>query len=383
MRAPAAPVIMPPRRLPWRPSILPRALPSESMPAHRVHWSWSSSARQDPIEAARGLEERLRECAQDRAASARQVALEAAGILVAWLGERPRAWGEGDEGRARAAIELETGWAAWAQDQAWRGPCAQLLDDLRRTFHGCDWRRSGGLREALEQELEAWPQLGERLADPAELVPHALRRLERGQTLLLYAPSEAVVAALGAAQRAGLDPELLLAQGAPDQSGPRAARELAACGLRVRLAWDAAVLGAVADVDQVWLETEALAPDVFAGLVGTSLLAGEAHRHEVPVHVLCTSDALLPAGAALLPAWGAEERWNLWSQGPRSVRVESQPFELASVDTVDLWITEAGPETLPGLCTRRLRTRAAAPCDEGAARSRAAHRPTTLSEADD
>lgn len=349
------------------------------MPAHRIQWSWSPSSQEKRAEAARSLSERLREGSLDRCATSRAVAQEAARSIQDWLEERPKGWGRGSAALDEAGSHLEAGWADWMANQGWRGICARLIEDLRLRFHAAREHESAELRIVLAEVLELWTGVeGARreFNDPANVrteagpvsheavVPHALRSLERSETVLLYGYSETVLASLAAAQRAGLFPEVVIGLGAGDESGKRMARGLAAHGVSARLLWDAAAIAAVPHVDRVWLGTEALGSTSFVGLVGTTLLLAEAQRHEVPVSLLCTSDKLISASQVELPRWGSEERWNLWSHGPEEVQVESQPFELSNTQGVQHWITEQGPESLADLCTRSLRTDVVAPCVE-------------------
>ncbi|MFT7671107.1 MAG: hypothetical protein ACI8X5_003823 [Planctomycetota bacterium] len=339
------------------------------MSANVISWSWSPSAAEGHLEGAKGLQERLRESALDRTATSREVTIEAAQQMTGWLEERPKSWGLAPEGAQAAAAELEAGWAEWNKNHGWRATCSTFLDSVRGAYHG-----ALSLRKSLIDELENWlacdnragtkpnQDQGHRLVDRQAVVPHALRVLERGETVLIHGYSSTLLGCLKAAQTAGLFPKVLVGLGAPDQSGKRMARELSTSGIQVRLAWDAAVMGAVASVDRIWLGTEAVGSQHFTGLVGTQMLLMEARRNEVPANILCTSDKLAPASEIKLPAWGFSEHWNLWSHGPNEVQIESQPYELVDASLVSTWITEEGPESLAAFCTRSLRTNIAAPC---------------------
>jgi len=347
------------------------------MPAHRISFSWSPKAQGGRSDATAGLAERLRPCALDRAASAREVALEAAQELTTWIGQQPREWGSRDADRLACGAELETGWSEWLRHQGWRGAGALLIDALRIAFATDEAGQGHGPREALLAELGAWTGeetsaarasddrptvVGRRTTDPEALVPHALRELERRDHVLVYGGSETVLAALCGAQQAGLYPQVTVAAGAPDHSGKRMARHLANHGLAVRLVWDAAALGAVAEADRIWIGTEAVGSGEFLALVGSRLLADEAARLEVPMSVLCTDEVCVPGGELRLPAWADDEGWGLWSQGPEGVELDSQPYERVPGGAVNTWITCEGHESLAQLCTRSLRLEPAPPC---------------------
>ncbi len=347
------------------------------MPAHRISFSWSPKAQGGGSDAAAGLAERLRPCALDRAASAREVAREAAQELTTWIGQQSREWGSAEADRLACGEELEAGWSEWLHHQGWRGAGALLIDALRSAFASDAAAPKAGPRAALLAELEAWtnegasapPSSSEESTDssprttaPEALVPHALRELERRDHVLVYGGSETVLAALCGAQQAGLYPQVTVAAGAPDHSGKRMARHLANHGLAVRLVWDAAALGAVAEADRIWIGTEAVGSGEFLALVGTRLLADEAARQEVPMSVLCTDEACVPGGNLRLPAWAGDEGWGLWSQGAEGVALDSQPYERVPGGAVNTWITCEGHESLAQLCTRSLRLEPAPPC---------------------
>jgi len=347
------------------------------MPTHRISWSWSPAAQEDCVQRADNLVEALSESARDRASSAASITVEAAERMRAWINAQDESWSF-----SAAAADLEAGWGEWAHHQGWRGPCAAWIDALRCTYR--EARDAGGApgpRQALLTELDAWlaeapadvpRHQGEsreagfaartRLGRPEDVCPHALRRLGREETILIHGYSETALGVVTAAQKAGLFPEVLLAQGAADQSGLRSARHLANHGVRVRLAWDVAVVANVDEVDRIWLGTEAVGAGAFLAPVGTSLLLEQAERLEVPAAVLCTVDKLVPGGSVQLPPWGEEESWNLWAYAPEGVELSSQPLERVDAEKIGLWLTEAGEETLAEFCTRGLKPYPAPPC---------------------
>lgn len=347
------------------------------MSPHRITWSPPSSASESTPDPRRGLAERLADSARDRASDAVAVVLEAARVLRDWAEESPGKWT-----LERAGRELEEGWTAWVAGQGWRGLCAIFVDTLRRALllpEASGDRR--GARVILLEELDAWLGSGARtpesrsarwdgspLSPGARITPrqdvarHAVKTLERGEWILVHGYSPTVVATLTLARQKGLFPRALLSECSADHGGRRMARELTRAGVGVRLAWDAAALGAVREVDRVWLGTEAIGAGVFLGAVGTGLLLREAARNEVPTAVLCTGDDLVPGGEATPPSWGEEESWNLWCDGPEGVELASQPFERVSAELVGAWLTDLGREELAELCLRAMRPEAATPC---------------------
>jgi translation initiation factor 2B subunit (eIF-2B alpha/beta/delta family) len=234
------------------------------------------------------------------------------------------------------------------------------VDDVRNAL-----AKTERPRPALLAETRAWmvgaAELGHRArwVEPARVVPHALRDLQREDCVLVHGYSSLCLSALIEAQNAGLAPRVLLSELAADASGKRMARELITHGVSVRLTWDLAAIAAVEAVDRVWLGCEAAGAGLCAAHVGTTLLLERAREAEVPTRVLATPTDLLPGGELELPAWGADEHDSLWCLAPEGVVLEAQPFELVDPDLADLWLTEAGPETFGEFCLRALRSEAA------------------------
>lgn len=340
------------------------------MSAHPATWSWSPPAQEQASTGSRSLADRLQECTGDRSASARAVTREAAKELRSWLSERPQGWGLSSHSESSAGLELERGWGEWARAHGWRGPCALLLDSLRRAYAAArTGAREGGVRGALSEELEHWllaeaSAPGARLASRRAVAEHAAAGLDQDESVLVHGYSETVAQALCAAQEAGLRPSVTVGAGAPDQSGKRLARHLAEHDVEVRVVWDAVALATAAAADRIWIGTEALGAGQFTGLVGTGLLLEGAARAEVPVEVLTSADKWVPGGALELPVWGDEQTWNLWSRAPEGATLESQPFEITSCDLVTAWITERGRESLADFSLRAMRIEAAPACAE-------------------
>lgn len=348
------------------------------MTARRVQYRWPS-----PLTDADGstdtdleLAARFSKRGVDRAADGRALVREAASELIDWVRTRPESWSF-----RRAGVELEAGLAAWSDTYAWRGVCARFLDALREVHH--DAARRGGVpgpREALLEELGLWlsadvSRLGEpawdgsplgagaRLVNERDVIPAALRGMERGMELLVFGEGSLVASVLCEAQRSGFAPRVLIAEGGGDFAGRRLARELADKGVRTRLTYDVVALGALETVDQLLITTDAVGAGNFLARAGTGIACAEARRLEVPVRVLTTRDAVMPAGALRLPAQCAEDTWMLWPDAPAGVQLESQCFEIQACGVASEWLTDAGLERPADLCVRGMKTTAAPPCD--------------------
>lgn len=366
------------------------------MPASRFSYSWSSGEpsageaaprppTRDPAEASLDLERRLAVLAAERLRAPEEVVAETSRAVQGWSFELPLAWSWRELGLA-----LERGLEAWDAAQGWRGTCAVWLDALRRAWHaGSREPEACAPVERIAEELGLWaatprdgatgddPEIfgpwsgepyagGRRLASRGELAREAARELERGETILVAAHSDALALALEAAWRRGAAPEVWVAEGAPHFDGRILARRLARAGVAVRLGYDGAALAAVPRADRVWVPTEAVGAEAFLARAGTRALLEEARRLEVPSAVLATSDQLVPGGTLRTPAWCEADSALLWDDAPEGVTLETQAYERVPLDLVDRMTTERGSESPAALALRGLRVEAAPACGAGA-----------------
>jgi hypothetical protein len=350
----------------------------------------------DPRPGSRDLETpgdlagRLHPVALDRAASAARVVQETASLLRGWIRDQPQE-------TVLDGRDLERNLSAWAEDQAWRGPCALWLDSLRRAWRAgvaADPEKAGGF---LAEELECWLRIdegdaptgrsdlseraprteaalpwngeplapGRRLPSRRDLAERAANDLETGECVLVTSWSETIALSLETAWRAGRRPEVFVGEGSPDLDGRRMARRLARAGIAVTMVYDSAVSALAPRVDRAWLSTEAIGAGIFLARKGTRTLLEECTRRDVPVRVLATSDKLVPGGALRLPAWCERESWLLWEDAPEGVRLEPQMFESVPIELAELaggFLTEVGREAAADLHLRSLRVEAAPAC---------------------
>lgn len=331
----------------------------------------------------RDLASRLGRDGVDRVSDGIALVREAANTAIEWVRAQPEGWSFD-----RAGADFEEGFAAWIDAHGWRGVCARFVDAQRGAFH---WARerggAPGPRDAWLEELGAWAAEpgtapvgdatapgatewdgtplgdGARLVTPRAVVPAALRDVERDAELLVWGDGPLVVTALAEAQRAGLAPRAIVADGASDFAGRRTARELNDRGVRTRVAHDAAALGRVGRVDAVWIVAEAVGAGRFLARAGAEVARNEALRCEVPVRVLATRDAVTPGGALRLPTRDEHEDWLLWPDAPPGVELDARSHELLAFTPDERWWTDAGTERPADLCVRGMQPTAAPPCD--------------------
>ncbi|MBK7878718.1 MAG: hypothetical protein IPJ77_23925 [Planctomycetes bacterium] len=325
------------------------------------------------------LAQRLGSWTEDRELCARDLVLATARELCDWTLDWPEEWDA-----ARIGSELERGFAPWAADQAWRGPCAQFLDTLRRTWWGFRdldrdelqgvfaeevglwlWSIEEGL-EAFGEHDVAWNgeplARGRRLPLRREAARHAADTLAKGDIVLATAWSETLALALELAWKAGKKPHLLMGESLPWLDGRRMARRVVPEGVRVTLVYDAALLRELERADRVWTPAEAVGARAFATRVGTRTLLEAARAREIPVDLVTTSDKLVPGGELALPRWCKRTPELLWDGALEGVTLELDCYEAVPLELTPEPITEAGRERVADLALRALRAEPESPC---------------------
>ncbi len=356
------------------------------MTTRRVRYRWPDPHAAEGVCADRDLAALLGRDGVDRASEGVALVRAAASDAIGWVRAQPEGWSF-----ERAGAAFEEGFAAWIDAHGWRGVCARFVDALRGAFHQARGRRDvAGPRDAWLEELGAWqaepgtalaggaptPDAGvrdawdgtplgdgARLVEPRAHVPAALRELDRDAQVLVWGEGPLAVTALAEAQRAGLAPRAIVAEGGADYAGRRLARALAERGVRTRVAYDAAALGALDRVDALWVTADAVGAGRFLARAGAEVARREAARLEVPVRVLATRDEVVPGGALRLPARDEHEDWLLWPDAPPGVELDARSREQVSFAADERWWTDAGIERPADLCVRGMKPTAAQPCD--------------------
>jgi len=319
---------------------------SDDESLHVFEWAPPTAGLHAPSDGT-PLAERVAAVAEDRGATAAEVARRVAREAHAWLSGP-------DAPDADAAAAREHELAEVARTHGWRAPVAALLDGLSRAAAAAGRAAASGAaapefaaREAMAAECALWIGDGAELRLPsrercaAPLLEGAMG-LEEGETILVHGWSETVARGIELARARGLGPAAVVSEGGADLGGRRLARRLVAGGIPVTFVYDAAIAGAVEEVDRVWLGSDAIGPQAFVGRVGVRALLERARDADVDAVLLATTDKLVSSARPELPAWSAEERWHLWEGAPDSVDVRAQAFERAPLDLVRAVATEGG-----------------------------------------
>lgn len=281
------------------------------------------------------LRDRLAALAEDRGRSAADLAQRIGRETADWLNgiDAP------NQGIVAALVRELT---EVREAHGWRGTIGNLLRELAAPADAAS--DDPEVREGLAAVAGRWADgapLGDKARCAAPLLEGPFGVME-GETVLVHGWSETVVRAFELAQARGLSPEAIVSEGGPDLGGRRLARRLVASGVPVRFVYDAAIHGALARADRVWLGTETIGTRTFLGRVGTGSLLRQAADLDVEAVIIATSEKLVAEASPAPPTWAAEEAWHLWEGAPADVVIESQSFEAVPVELVRAVATEGG-----------------------------------------
>jgi translation initiation factor 2B subunit (eIF-2B alpha/beta/delta family) len=150
---------------------------------------------------------------------------------------------------------------------------------------------------------------------------------ERRAWIATLSASGVVRDALFAAQAAGREPRVLIAESRPGFEGRGLAAALAARGLPVWLVVDAALPLLLSQVHMVWLGADAVVDHGLLNKIGSYAAALAAREHSVPVYALASRRKFLPATtrALRIAEMPPEE---VWDAAPETVKPRNVYFEL-------------------------------------------------------
>jgi translation initiation factor 2B subunit (eIF-2B alpha/beta/delta family) len=139
--------------------------------------------------------------------------------------------------------------------------------------------------------------------------------------------SGAVREAIQAAQAAGREPRVLLAESRPLMEGRTMAKMLAARGVPVWVVADAALPLVLSQAQILWLGADAVTDSGVLNKIGSYAAALAAREHSVPVYAVASRRKFLPSttGALKILEMPPEE---IWDAAPVGVRPRNVYFEL-------------------------------------------------------
>ena len=308
----------------------------------------------------------LSELVADRAMTSRELVREASRTLLVWLETRPSTWTSNE-----AALELSSGLGQLDEAHRWRATVAAYVDALLELAEDGRAGHPVRLRDLVIEECGLWMgganasdgpwngvplAPGARLPDPGRTAAAALEGMEPGEVILVHGYSQEIAAALVDAAARGLRPQVVASEGGPELHGRRLVSELAQAGVGTRFVHDLALFREVAAADRVWLTTESIGAEAMISPLGSTAIAEEARRREVPVSVPTITRALAPGGAASMPPWGNQDRSLLWHEAPSEVDVEPCPWERVPLHLIEHFATERGRMNAGELALAALRT---------------------------
>jgi translation initiation factor eIF-2B subunit delta len=201
-----------------------------------------------------------------------------------------------------------------------------------------------GMADLTGRILDAQPSMASLVAlgrdvllalDDAHDVPE-------GSTVLTLSASSTVRRALEEAGRRG-PLKVVCLEGRPVSEGRRLAQQLAAVGVDVLFAVDAAAASLLETSDHVVMGADSLGDRGFVNKIGSRALALSAEGEGVPVHVVLDRTKFLPPGfpQPTDDPRPAEEVW----RAPPGVHVWNRYFESVPARLVTDFVTEEGVHT--------------------------------------
>jgi len=302
-----------------------------------------------------GLRQHLAECLGDTGTPAAELVCEVSERAQQWVFAQDVTWGHEE-----AAAALEELLCALEEAHGWRGVFATWIDQLRGTMAWAKGREAQeSPRTPLAEEMGLWLEAdgslrgqdelltplcaAPRVIPPRAVAPHALRALQPGEAILMIGCSPELIECARAAFRAGLAPEILLAEGRPGLTGREMAREVASAGLRARLVLDSGLWEAARAVDRVWVATESIGEERTIAQLGASSVTELCHQEEIPVELFATTDACHPSGVGVAAPAGDPAR--IWADLPGGVEVDARFFESVPTNAFTRWYCEHGART--------------------------------------
>jgi len=180
---------------------------------------------------------------------------------------------------------------------------------------------------------------------------HAGRLLADGMTVLTHSYSETVLRALR--DQRGI--HVICTESRPMNEGVSMAKALAAAGVRVTLATDAAMFSLVPSAQLVLVGADAVSPEAVVNKTGTALLALAARESGVRIYAVCGSEKFLPPGVRL-PAEPPRDPAEVLRGGIPNVTVWNRYFEATPLRRFTGIVSDEGILTADEAANRLART---------------------------
>lgn len=192
-------------------------------------------------------------------------------------------------------------------------------------------------RSALDQFRERLQAAGRETAARAEgLIPAG------GRLLTVSSSSTVRAALLEAAKRRSFD--VVCLEGRPNLEGRSLAAALAAAGVRVTLAVDAAIAAVIRGCDLVLTGADSIGDLGVVNKIGTRPAAQAAKSAGIPIYALADTTKILPGG---VPQSVDDDRpaAEVWPDAPQGVAIWNRYFEATPLSLFAGVVTEAGLRT--------------------------------------
>jgi len=217
---------------------------------------------------------------------------------------------------------------------------APLLNLVNTLWLALEGTRKRAPREVIEEEAGNF-LAGMQVASE-QVAKRGAGLLQRVETVLTYSYSSTILSTLLLARRQGVRFSVLCSEGRPGGEGRNLAKLLAAKGIPVTLAVDAALPGLVHQVDLCLVGADAVQTAGVINKVGTYALALAACAKQVPFYVLCDSRKFLPKPLERFFRIREEKPGQIWRRPPKAVTVINRLFEQTPLQLLRGVISEEG-----------------------------------------
>ena len=203
------------------------------------------------------------------------------------------------------------------------------------------------IRERLRQTLAAFRR--DLHVSTAALCQRALPVLPSQSTVLTYANSATVLAALRYAHDHGRIRRVLLSESRPAYDGRPQATALREYGMAVEYSIDMALFERLAEANVVVVGADAVFPEHLVNKLGTRALAQLAQLRGIPCFSLCTANKLLPTAATALLRIAEHPGQEVWPEAPDGLAISNRYFDTTLLTLLSGIVSDQGiytPEAL-------------------------------------
>lgn len=165
-----------------------------------------------------------------------------------------------------------------------------------------------------------------------------LKVLNNGDKIYTHCHSTNVIKSLINAKKKGKKFEVFTSETRPLFQGRKTAKELSKAGIRVTSFVDSDMMGAVKEVDKIFLGADAITDKGIINKVGSGAIATLAKDFNKPVYIIADSWKYSPKNVKI------EERdfHEVWKNAPKNIKIINPSFEFVDKKLIKKILSEKG-----------------------------------------